>query len=387
MSGGPERVPPVARDASGVVFPSEPLNQQQASQMTGYLGTAMVIASSAAGVNLIRRKQCVEGVSAMTVGLLGTLLMFGGLSAPNERTGDATTNAYSLAAQFIAILFIGLALVRILTIVRNCPGYSVESVAKGMKCQSPSLKMEQGIGEFITGVVFLCALYIFAQNETVAGAVSAHINALRDGLVARFGGKPKTPEKVPGTKIGEGEKAKAVPDLYFEDTRESPEKDESLFRKGPADPKLGGKRRNQRGGYPAGGAPAADEPADSDRPGWIAKLQGNWLLLSAAVLLLIVMAIGFGTNSRVGWITSTVLAVLILIVLSVVYVLSKAEASSEEGLKGKLGAAVEAFKQAGAFLGEYAAGVFALILTLSGMGLVVSGAGAFNQGCAQQTAG
>ena len=358
MSGKPAEV-----ETGGLVLAGEPLNQQQASQMTGYLGTAMVIASSAAGVNLIRRKQCVEGVSAMTVGVLGTLLMFGGLSAPNELTGDATTNAYSLAAQFIAILFIGLALVRILTIVRNCPGYSVESVAKGMKCQSPSPKMEQGIGEFITGVVFLCALYIFAQNETVAGAVSEHINALRDGLkglAARFGGKPKA---------------------SVEESGAATEPDDTSGTLG------GGKRRKQRGGDPTDVDPLGDKSADAGGPGLIAKLQGNWLLLSAAVLLLIVMAIGFGTNSRVGWVTSTVLAVLILIVLSVVYVLSKAEAGGEGDIKGKLGAAVAAFKQAGAFLREYAAGLFALLLTLSGMSLVVSGAGAFNQGCAQQTAG
>ena len=357
MSGKPE-AEAGGEGTGGDVLAGQPLNQQQASQMTGYLGTAMVIASSAAGVNLIRQKQCVEGVSAMTVGLLGTLLMFGGLSAPNEVTGDATTNGYSLAAQFIAILFIGLALVRILTIVRNCPGYSVESVAKGMKCQSPSPKMEQGIGEFITGVVFLCALYIFAQNETVAGAVSEHINALRDGLkglVARFGGKPEAPAK---------ESARAT---------ESAGRD---------DPLEGGKRKKQRGG-----SPPADKPADAGRPGLVDKLKENWLLGSAVVLLLIVMAVGFGTNSRVGWVTSTVLAVLILIVLSVVYGLSKAEGSGEEGIKGKLGAAIAAFQQAGAFLREYAAGLFALLLTLSGMSLVVSGAGAFNQGCAQQTAG
>ena len=237
-----------------------------------------------------------------------------------------------------------------------------------MKCQSPSPKMEQGIGEFITGVVFLCALYIFAQNETVAGAVSAHINALGEGLkglAARFG----------GTKRGS--------------------KSESRETSGPGE-SAGGKRKKkqQRGGAetdPPGETGLGEEGAGEGRGGWLAKLQGNWLLLSAAVLLLIVMAIGFGTNSRVGWITSTVLAVLILAVLSVVFVLSKiaaAEGAGEgEGLGGKFGRALAMLKQAGKVLGDYAAGVFALILTLSGMSLVVSGAGAFNQGCAQQTAG
>lgn len=348
-----------------VKFPGAPLTENEASKMTGYLGVAMVIAASSAGVNLIRQKLCVEGVSAMTVGILGTLLMFGGLTAPNV---DDTENAkaYSLAAQFIAIIFVALAFVRILTIVRNCPGYSTESVAKGMKCQAPSAKMERGIGEFITGVIFLCSLFVLAQNETIASAVSAHINALRDtvkNLAGRFGGAPADPSGEPETK--------------------SPELE-------------GGGKRKQRGGAGEEDEPfvsIGSEREETGRPGILSKIKDGWLPISGVVLLLMVMAIGFGTNSRVGWITSTVLAVLIFIVLSVVFLISKIQAAEGiEGGKGEmlkrgLGAFGAGLGKVGELLREYAAGVTALILTTSGMGLIMSGASSFNQGCAQQTAG
>ena len=365
-----------------VKFPGAPLTENEASKMTGYLGVAMVIAASSAGVNLIRQKLCVEGVSAMTVGILGTLLMFGGLTAPDV---DDTENAkaYSLAAQFIAIIFVALAFVRILTIVRNCPGYSTESVAKGMKCQAPSAKMERGIGEFITGVIFLCSLFVLAQNETIATAVSNHINALRDtvkNLAGRFGGASADTDSPSSV---EGESGP------LEDTPSSADK--------PAPGGQGGGKRKQRGG--AGGddtssfvssVPKAEEAGG---PGILSKIKDGWLPLSAVALLLMVMAIGFGTNSRVGWITSTVLAVLIFIVLSVVFLISKIQAAEgSEGGKGEmlkrgLGAFGAGLGKVGELLREYAAGVSALILTASGMGLIMSGASSFNQGCAQQTAG
>lgn len=357
-------------------FPGAPLTENEASKMTGYLGVAMVIAASSAGVNLIRQKLCVEGVSAMTVGILGTLLMFGGLTAPDV---DDTENAkaYSLAAQFIAIIFVALAFIRILTIVRNCPGYSTESVAKGMKCQAPSAKMERGIGEFITGVIFLCSLFVLAQNETIASAVSVHINTLRDtvkNLAGRFGGASA-------------------------DTDSPVESD--LPVDNPSTGGQGGGKRKQKGG-----AEGDDEPSfvrigsgsESEReeaggPGILSKIKDGWLPISGVVLLLMVMAIGFGTNSRVGWITSTVLAVLIFIVLSVVFLISKIQAAEGiEGGKGEmlkrgLGAFGAGLGKVGELLREYAAGVTALILTTSGMGLIMSGASSFNQGCAQQTAG
>ena len=103
--------------------------------------------------------------------------------------------------------------------------------------------------------------------------------------------------------------------------------------------------------------------------------------------------IGFGTNSRVGWITSTVLAVLIFVVLSVVFLISKiqeaggSEAGRGEMLRRGLGVFGARLGKVGELLREYAAGVSALILTTSGMGLIMSGASSFNQGCAQQTAG
>lgn len=350
-------------------FPGAPLSENEASKMTGYLGVAMVVAASSAGVNLIRQKLCVEGVSAMTVGILGTLLMFGGLTTPAI---DDTENAkaYSLAAQFIAVIFIALAFVRILTIVRNCPGYSTESVSKGMKCQAPSAKMERGIGEFITGVIFLCSLFVLAQNETIASAVSEHINTLRDtvkNLAGRLGGAPADPSDKPETKS----------------------------------PKLeGGGKRKQRGGAEGDepsfvpiGSGSGSEREEGGRSGILDKIKGGWLPLSAVALLLMVMAIGFGTNSRVGWITSTVLAVLIFIVLSVVFLISKIQAAegSEGGrgdvLRRGLGAFGAGLGKVGELLREYAAGVSALILTTSGMGLIMSGASSFNQGCAQQTAG
>ena len=280
-------------------FPGAPLSENEASKMTGYLGVAMVIAASSAGVNLIRQKLCVEGVSAMTVGILGTLLMFGGLTTPAI---DDTENAkaYSLAAQFIAVIFIALAFVRILTIVRNCPGYSTESVAKGMKCQAPSAKMERGIGEFITGVIFLCSLFVLAQNETIASAVSNHINALRDtvkNLASRLGSKGSEPAESEAETGG----------------------------------KLGGGKRKQKGGAEGDDEPSfvpigsgsESEREETGRSGILSKIKDSWLPISGVVLLLMVMAIGFGTNSRVGWITSTVLAVLIFIVLSVVFLISK----------------------------------------------------------------
>ena len=345
-------------------FPGAPLTENEASKMTGYLGVAMVIAASSAGVNLIRQKLCVEGVSAMTVGILGTLLMFGGLTTPAI---DDTENAkaYSLAAQFIAVIFIALAFVRILTVVRNCPGYSTESVAKGMKCQAPSAKMERGIGEFITGVIFLCSLFVLAQNETIASAVSAHINALRDtvkNLASRLGMKGSEPAESEAESGG----------------------------------KLGGGKRKQKGGAEGDEpsfVPIGSESGEGGGSGILDKIKGGWLPLSAVALLLMVMAIGFGTNSRVGWITSTVLAVLIFIVLSVVFLISKIQAAEgSEGGKGEmlkrgLGAFGAGLGKVGEILREYAAGVSALILTTSGMGLIMSGASSFNQGCAQQTAG
>ena len=343
-------------------FPGAPLTENEASKMTGYLGVAMVIAASSAGVNLIRQKLCVEGVSAMTVGILGTLLMFGGLTAPDV---DDTENAkaYSLAAQFIAIIFVALAFVRILTIVRNCPGYSTESVAKGMKCQAPSAKMERGIGEFITGVIFLCSLFVLAQNETIATAVSVHINTLRDtvkNLAGIFGG------------------ASADEDPQSDDAGV----DIGLEPDEPATSGQGGGKRKQKGGA-----------SDDSPPGILSKIKDGWLPISGVVLLLMVMAIGFGTNSRVGWITSTVLAVLIFVVLSVVFLISKiqeaggSEAGRGEMLRRGLGVFGARLGKVGELLREYAAGVSALILTTSGMGLIMSGASSFNQGCAQQTAG
>lgn len=344
-------------------FPGAPLKENEASKMTGYLGVAMVVAASSAGVNLIRQKLCVEGVSAMTVGILGTLLMFGGLTTPDVE-GTENAKAYSLAAQFIAIIFIALAFVRILTIVRNCPGYSIESVAKGMKCQAPSAKMERGIGEFITGVIFLCSLFILAQNKGIASEVSKHINALRDSvqdLAGRFGGAAAA------TAETEGEQ--------------------------------GGGKRKQMGGAEGDdeslGTTEGDGEADGEAggSGILDKIKGGWLPLTGVILLLMVMAIGFGTNSRVGWITSTVLAVLIFIVLSVVFLISKIqEAGGSEGGRGEmlrrgLGVFGAGLGRVGELLREYAAGVSALILTTSGMGLIMSGSGSFNQGCAQQTAG
>lgn len=346
-------------------FPGAPLTENEASKMTGYLGVAMVVAASSAGVNLIRQKLCVEGVSAMTVGILGTLLMFGGLTAPDVNDTE-NAKAYSLAAQFIAIIFVALAFVRILTIVRNCPGYSTESVAKGMKCQAPSAKMEQGIGEFITGVIFLCSLFVLAQNETIATAVSVHINTLRDtvkNLAGRFGGK--------GLEQAEAEA-------------------ESGGKQG------GGKRKQKGGADPddeSSFVPIGTEEEEASGSGILDKIKGGWLPLSAVALLLMVMAIGFGTNSRVGWITSTVLAVLIFVVLSVVFLISKIQAAggSEGGrgdmLRRGLGVFGTGLGKVGELLREYAAGVSALILTTSGMGLIMSGASSFNQGCAQQTAG
>ena len=294
--------------------------------------------------------------------------MFGGLTAPNV---DDTENAkaYSLAAQFIAIIFVALAFVRILTIVRNCPGYSTESVAKGMKCQAPSAKMERGIGEFITGVIFLCSLFVLAQNETIASAVSAHINALRDtvkNLAGRFGGAPADTDSP----------VESGPSVDPSDTVGQ-----------------GGGKRKQRGGADPDPKPIGSEREETGRPGILSKIKDGWLPISGVVLLLMVMAIGFGTNSRVGWITSTVLAVLIFIVLSVVFLISKIQAAEGiEGGKGELlkrglGAFGAGLGKVGELLREYAAGVTALILTTSGMGLIMSGASSFNQGCAQQTAG
>ncbi len=359
-------------------FPGAPLTENEASKMTGYLGVAMVIAASSAGVNLIRQKLCVEGVSAMTVGILGTLLMFGGLTAPDV---DDTENAkaYSLAAQFIAIIFVALAFVRILTIVRNCPGYSTESVAKGMKCQAPSAKMERGIGEFITGVIFLCSLFVLAQNETIASAVSVHINALRDtvrNLAGRFGG------------------ASADTDSPVESGVPA-DNPSSVDASDPGG--QGGGKRKQKGGAKSDDkspfVPIGTTGEEAGRPGILSKIKDGWLPISGVVLLLMVMAIGFGTNSRVGWITSTVLAVLIFIVLSVVFLISKIQAAeSGDGRRGEmfkrgLGAFGAGLGKVGELLREYAAGVSALILTTSGMGLIMSGASSFNQGCAQQTAG
>jgi hypothetical protein len=341
-------------------FPGAPLNENEASKMTGYLGVAMVVAGSSAGVNLIRQKLCVEGVSAMTVGILGTLLMFGGLTTPDVE-GTENAKAYSLAAQFIAIIFIALAFVRILTIVRNCPGYSIESVAKGMKCQAPSAKMERGIGEFITGVIFLCSLFILAQNKGIASEVSKHINALRDSvkdLAGRFGGAAAA-----ATAETEGEQ--------------------------------GGGKRKQMGGAEGDDESLGTTEGDGEAggSGILDKIKGGWLPLTGVILLLMVIAIGFGTNNRVGWITSTVLAVLIFIVLSVVFLISKIQAaeSSERGrgkiLQRGMGALVAGLGKIGNLLRDYAAGVSALILTTSGMGLIMSGSSSFNQGCAQQTAG
>ena len=347
-------------------LPGAPLSENQASKMTGYLGVAMVIAASSAGVNLIRQKLCVEGVSAMTVGILGTLLMFGGLTAPDfAERNEENAKAYSLAAQFIAVIFIALAFIRILTIVRNCPGYSVKSVAEGIKCQEPSSKMQQGIGEFITGVIFLCSLFIFAQNGTIADAVSVHINALRDNvknLAGRFG----------SASSGSDDESELGGDQ-------------------------GGGKRKQKGGATGDGDASSvligSEGEEAGGPGILSKIKDGWLPLSGVVLLLMVMAIGFGTNSRVGWITSSVLAVLIFVVLSVVFLISKIQAAegSEGGrgemLKRGLGAFGAGLGKVGELLREYAAGVSALILTASGMGLIMSGASSFNQGCAQQTAG
>ncbi len=359
-------------------FPGAPLTENEASKMTGYLGVAMVVAASSAGVNLIRQKLCVEGVSAMTVGILGTLLMFGGLTAPDV---DDTENAkaYSLAAQFIAIIFVALAFVRILTIVRNCPGYSTESVAKGMKCQAPSAKMERGIGEFITGVIFLCSLFVLAQNETIATAVSVHINTLRDtvkNLAGRFGGAPADTDSPSDVKVES--------DVPGDTSAE------------PAPAGQGGGKRKQKGGAESDEplfVPIETKGEEALRPGILSKIKDGWLPISGVVLLLMVMAIGFGTNSRVGWITSTVLAVLIFIVLSVVFLISKIQAAESgdgrrgEMLKRGLGAFGAGLGKVGELLREYAAGVSALILTTSGMGLIMSGASSFNQGCAQQTAG
>ena len=145
---------------------------------------------------------------------------------------------------------------------------------------------------------------------------------------------------------------------------------------------LAGGKRKQKGGA-----------SDDSPPGILSKIKDGWLPISGVVLLLMVMAIGFGTNSRVGWITSTVLAVLIFVVLSVVFLISKiqeaggSEAGRGEMLRRGLGVFGARLGKVGELLREYAAGVSALILTTSGMGLIMSGASSFNQGCAQQTAG
>ena len=323
------------------VQPNNPfLSDVTATRLTGALGSLLMLASSFAGVNMISNQKCAEGVGALSVGLLGVMLMLGGLMPVVASEGlpiTANISLMSVVAQVAAVLIVAISLIRILVITRSCKGFTPGSGS----CGTPTKEMKSGIAEYVVGILFLTALYQGSQSATIVNAIVENVRSV--------------------FKRGEGEEQGDAGDA-----------DDDGFQ-------FGGAEEGEEGG--------------SSRFGFVSKLippsrTGKALLF--AFLLFLSMAIGFGVkHARAGWITSTVFTVIIFVAMILMRFLS---AERQEALAG-MAAGLIPGEKSGQRVRAVLMGlrtvmptIGATFIALAGIGFSLSGSSKFNSGCKKQTA-
>ena len=126
-----------------------------AVRLTGGIGGTMTIAAASTASILLDKGRCSEVVGALSVGLLGVMLMFSGM-LPITQGADTNIVWATGLLQFALIFFIALSIVRILTLAKACPTFK-----PGASCKSNSIsEFRRGMAKASAGISLLALMYL-----------------------------------------------------------------------------------------------------------------------------------------------------------------------------------------------------------------------------------
>ncbi len=166
--------------AAGPPLPADPV--LSAVRLTGGIGGAMAVASVTAASILMNQGKCSEVAGALSVGLLGAMLMFSGMLPVTQ--GDATRIVFATGIlQFVIIVVIAAYIIRILTLAKVCP-----TLQPGQGCKSKSIsEFRRGMAKASAGMSLLAIIYLLM---VVPGPNSGFEGLIEDllGRVQTLGG-------------------------------------------------------------------------------------------------------------------------------------------------------------------------------------------------------
>jgi hypothetical protein len=154
-----------------------------AVRLTGGLGSAMVIGSSVMASSMANSGKCSEVVGSMSVGLLGTMLMFGGMM---PMTQGLNTNVVWVTGmlEFLLILFIAITIIRLLALAKACPALSPDSKDCGSGTRRGMAKVATGLS--LSAILYMVmALPDYEADEGASGLFGAALKSSQ-GLSANL---------------------------------------------------------------------------------------------------------------------------------------------------------------------------------------------------------
>jgi len=187
-------------DVGAAVVPT-PDDVIAAVRLTGGLGAAMVMGGSIVASNQAQAGNCSELVGSMSVSLLGSLLMFGGMLPMTA--GDNTHIVWATGLlQFALIMMIAGIIIWLLALAKACPALApqMSECDRGKKeCEATNKarckNVAKGMVRITAGLAMAVIVYLFmilplpqTIRETLAGLVGSVSNAGR-GVSAVFRGE------------------------------------------------------------------------------------------------------------------------------------------------------------------------------------------------------
>lgn len=205
-AGPPAPVPrPRRRAAAAAVAAAGPVRPVPtpddviaAVRLTGGLGAAMVMGGSIVASNQAQVGNCSELVGSMSVALLGSLLMFGGMLPMTA--GDNTHIVWATGLiQFALIVMIAGIIIWLLALAKACPALAPQTTEcdRGKKeCEETNKarckSVAKGMVRITAGLAMAVIVYLFmilplpqTIRDTLAGLVGSVRNAGR-GVHAAF---------------------------------------------------------------------------------------------------------------------------------------------------------------------------------------------------------
>lgn len=169
-----------------------------AVRLTGGIGGAMAVASVTAASILMNQGKCSEVAGALSVGLLGTMLMFSGMLPVTQ--GAATRIVFATGMlQFLIIVIIAAYIIRILTLAKVCP-----TLQPGKGCKSNNIsEFRRGMAKASAGMSLLAIIYLLM---VVPGPDSGFDGLIGDllGRVQALGGHLHSIVRGDGVDLGDG---------------------------------------------------------------------------------------------------------------------------------------------------------------------------------------